>query len=417
MIFFLPFQNHWLVNSETGGFTPMKVAGLTLFVASLLRALSRGFPSVFRSLTAKALLFFAFWTTLSWVFAGHAAKGLESWTTYGVSNVASVLIFLFIVLVFVDSKARLERMIHLCVAAMGLGGMYIIRGYLGGDDRPGWPFQDANYYALYAMAALPIGLAALQTEKRKLYRLAYAGCLGLTLVGVFLSASRAGFIILLLFAFIKTIRGKQINQRIWLVGALGLASLFVAPKAIDRLLNPSDFDKQSNEGHRLLAKAAWQAMLDHPVLGVGPSAAHFKGYLEQTGKMIYGVAHNTFLEIGADSGFPALASYLLILISAWLAMRRRAKEFGKLNEPFLEALAGGLQFSLANAALMGLTITAAYVRFWWFVIILAVLLNDKRFSTVPQSLSAQAVPFGGQSYSMASAPGRAIREIHPGLPQ
>lgn len=389
LIFFLPFQNHQLVNATVGPITILKAVGSFLLVLALVQAASRGFPRIWKSTPAKAILFFTVWTILSWLFAGYALAGLQAWETYGVSNVLSVIIFLLITLVVIESEAKLRQMILVCVASMSLGGIYLIRDFFGGDDRPGWPFQDANYYALYAVTVLPIALAALRTEKRKLYRLGCYTSITLCLIGLLLSASRAGFLVLLMFALIQVVRGKQASQKIWLMAVLLVASLFMAPRAIQRLTNPTKSDLESNFAHKTLAKAAFYAMLEHPFLGVGPSSAYFKGYLEETGAPFYGVPHNTFLEIGATSGVPALATYLFMIGSSLVLLRRRGKEFTRANSPYLEGLARALQFSLINSSLMGLTLSGSYIRFIWFVFILVILLNEKRFDSATQTHSAE----------------------------
>ena len=109
------------------------------------------------------------------------------------------------------------------------------------------------------------------------------------------------------------------------------------------------------------------------------------------------MAHNTYLEIGAESGLPALAAYLLIIFSAWLSLRRSAKEYAALKHAYLESLARSLQFSLVSFCLIGMTVSGSHIRFAWFVFFLAVVLQQKRFlkeEPQPATAPATALPRG-----------------------
>ena len=395
LIFFLPFQNHYLVNVTIGGVTIFKLLGVVLFLFAFGRAAVRGMPNYLGSLPAKALFFFVTWRALSWVFAGQALAGLQDWTSYGVANAVSALLLLFITMVFVDSKDKLRHLLFVVVAGMGLAALYIIRDYLGGDDRPGWPFQDANYYALYAMSALPLALAVLGETKSKLARWGCYACIGLTVVGVILSASRAGFITLFLFGVIQVIRGQSRQQRVAVLAALLLCSFFVAPKAIQRLLNPTINDEESTFAHKAFAKAAFHMMLDHPLLGVGPSSAYFKAYIPTTGNKVSGIAHNTFLELGAESGVPALLAYLCLIGSCFFLLTRKTREFGRRGEIFLKNVSRGLQLGLFNSTLIGLSVSGSNVRFLWLGFTLIILLNQRRLILEPRrEQAAGALPSG-----------------------
>ena len=272
LVLLLPFQEHYLWNSTIGPLTVIKALGLVLLLLAVLRALVHGMPRLWNSLTANALFFFVVWRALSYVFADYALGGESIFTTPGVANATSALMLLFVALVMLDTEEKLRRTMLMCIGSMGIAGLYIIRQYLGGDLRPGWPFGDPNYYALYAMMAVPIAFGVLRTEKRKLYRLGYYGCIALCLTGLLLSGSRSGFVTLILFAVVTAVREKGTRQKVLLAGLVA-ASLLAAPTAILRITNPTNSDLESNYLHVAFAKAAFAMMLNNPMLGVGPSAA------------------------------------------------------------------------------------------------------------------------------------------------
>lgn len=391
-VFLLPFQEHYLWNARIGPLTFLKLFGLGLILLASVRSITRGKPKIWSTLAAKALLAFTFWRILTWILTASSIGGIRALKTGGIANVTSALGLLFIALVLIDSEKKLRQTMLVCVASMAIAGIYIIRQYLGGDARPGWPFGDANYYALYATMTLPIAFVTLSTEKRKLFRLGCVGSIFLCLTGLLLCGSRTGFVVLFLLILVQVVHTKGVAQKAF-VALLFVAFVLAIPTAVQRFLNPTRADEQSNYLHQEFARAAIKMMVDHPLIGVGPSEAFFKTALVTADSSVQGVAHNTYLQLGAESGLPALAAYLLILLASWTALRRASKEFAESKNNYLAELSRALQLSLMSFMLFGMTVSGSQVRFGWFIITMAILLQTKHFLARENSTAPKAVHF------------------------
>src|SRR5207248_8216006 len=77
-------------------------------------------------------------------------------------------------------------------------------------------------------------------------------------------------------------------------------------------------DNGSLEARRELLKESAALALEHPLLGIGPGM--FPVITHQ-----WVVAHNTYTELAAEAGFPALGLFLLALASAYRNLRRVRK--------------------------------------------------------------------------------------------
>jgi len=111
---------------------------------------------------------------------------------------------------------------------------------------------------------------------------------------------------------------------------LVLAVLWLAgPSVRDRFLTISDVEGDMSAQSRFTSwAAAWGIIQDHPLLGVGPGNTLLVSH--EYGADVQGRAiHNVYLEVGADSGLPAMFLYAGLLVCGlwWLHKGwRNAKE-------------------------------------------------------------------------------------------
>lgn len=397
-IFLLPFQDHYLINYEiAGSFTALKLLGGVLLLYALAYSLFRGLPRFWRTAQAKAFLLFAFLVFLSLLFSVGGLFQNRAWHNYeAVSFMVSALTLFFILMTVVDRKERLRRTMLATVASIGVAGVYIIRGWMGGDTEPGWPFGDANYFALYAVSAIPIGLAIAQAETRKLFRWAAYVSVGLCICGLAICRSRAGFIAFAVFALFYVVRQKRLSHSVILVAFL-LASSFMLPSAIERLTNPTKWDKVAVITRQIVWRAAIEMTLDHPLFGVGPGNAWFLAKLPGYAP-VYHIAHNSFLEISAQSGIPALLAYLLLLFFSWRSARQSERDFDARGNSYLANLSQGLQGSFLAFGIAANFISAEFLRFGWFLIFLTILLRDHRFLPETEAEPSQATSGGAKTH-------------------
>jgi len=88
-------------------------------------------------------------------------------------------------------------------------------------------------------------------------------------------------------------------------------------------------------------KGGWAMMLDKPLLGVG--LQNFEVFIRQYNPNVKNlVAHNTFIQIGGEAGFPAMIAYILIILTSFYTLRKLKHRY--VNE--------GLSINLYYYALM-----------------------------------------------------------------
>jgi O-antigen ligase len=114
-------------------------------------------------------------------------------------------------------------------------------------------------------------------------------------------------------------------------------------------------------------------MMDAPVLGVGPQ--RFKDYSQlYSGLDVPYIAHNTYLELGAEAGLPVLVLFLLLLVTCIGTLGRVAKLGGAAETRTLAAWAEGLRTGLIGFAISAAFISAQYEKFFWLAVFLSIVV-------------------------------------------
>jgi O-antigen ligase len=140
---------------------------------------------------------------------------------------------------------------------------------------------------------------------------------------IFLTGSRGGLIGLAVTILLIAMRSRQ--QR--LLGLLLIPAFIIAYQwqagglMKERAETISDYDTETSASSRLEAwSAALNMIVDHPLTGVGLASfgPAFPHYSEEKPRE----AHNTFLQITAESGILAGTMYVLIAVSSIVGLWR-----------------------------------------------------------------------------------------------
>jgi len=248
-----------------------------------------------------------------------------------------VLVIALFTIGMIDSKNRLH--LFLWVVALSLGFFGIKGGawglLTGGriNQGPGGMLKDNNDLCLALNMNIPIlfylGMANKKAMVRRLCWIAMLLC-G---VAVLITGSRGGFLTLAAVTGILVLK-----SRYRVVGAaMGMTLVFLfiifLPKDIrERLETLKDPTKESSAASRLYAwGVAMNMIAENPVLGIGYSnfLGNFRRYesnrVGRPGGGLEGdqhVAHNSYLQVWAESGTPAFLGFLTMIISTILLMRR-----------------------------------------------------------------------------------------------
>jgi O-Antigen ligase len=281
--------------------------------------------------------------------------------------VAWVLTFLLI-----TSFDRLRRVIYIQAASVVV---ICVVSIIKGHNQPrlegviGGIYSNPNDLAFAVVLTLPFALAFMLTAKKGFTKALWLFALLIMLVTIFLTASRAGFIDLVIsgcFAlYYFGIKGKRIGL-ILATGALGTLIMATAGgKLYDRFtaLSGDSSTEQSAygsyENRKYLMVRALEGIENYPILGIGVN--NFMTYSQNWHEV-----HMTYLQVTVEGGIPALILYLWFFGRGFgnLRILRKAKNLDQHTVLFV----GALQSSLIGFVVGALFAPEGYQFFPYFAV-------------------------------------------------
>jgi len=270
-------------------------------------------------------------------------------------------------------------------AAASATGAIVSFAFLGSPRATG-PLEDPNDLAYVITAAVPIVLLAVRKAARPLASLAWGAVLALLLVGALATLSRGGIIATTLVLVWALARGlvpiRFLAAAGALLAALAVPILLLAQDVVQQALDQKTYIAASNVDTRLLRwQAAARMLADNPLLGVGPGG--FRGqYIEYSGfaelTELTPVAHEMYLEVGAELGVVALLLFVGAIVAALVASenavrRRRADGAAERDPRLLAALA--VQGSLLAVCVSSVFLSEQYYMPLWAGLAIAAALD------------------------------------------
>jgi O-antigen ligase len=248
---------------------------------------------------------------------------------------------------------------------------------------------DANFFSGAALLAIPLAYYLVGAKGPRWERIFCLVCLLTTVLALIAGASRGGFYGLCLCVIYIVFNS---NRKLPAFGLLVLLIplLFLMPSSpIKRILSPSYSDITSTENRRVLWRAGFELVKEHPLTGIG--LGKYKETMEQLGVLgTGGMAHNTYLEYAAELGVLGLLLYLGVLISAYRLLGRiRAK--ARDQQDLFYCVSTGMQAGLIGFAGAAFTFSAEYEKPFWILISLSAclpaLLQARVNADLPTSLA------------------------------
>jgi len=281
--------------------------------------------------------------------------------------VAWVLVFLLI-----TNFDRLRRIIFIqAVSLPVVCAISIIKGH----NRPrlegvlGGIYGNPNDLAFAIVLTLPFVLAFMLTSKSGIVKALWGCGMLIMSAALFLTASRAGFINLLISGSVTLyhfgIKGKRLYL-IVAVGFLGVLLMAVAGgKLYDRFvaLSGDSSTEQSAygsyEARKYLMERALKGIEEYPIFGLG--AHNFMSY-----SLIWHEVHMTYLQICVEGGIPVLILYLWFFRCGFknLKILRKTKNL----DPDIVLFVGALHSSLVGFMVGALFGPEAYHFFPYFAV-------------------------------------------------
>lgn len=301
--------------------------------------------------------------------------------------IAWVLIFLLI-----TTFDRLRKIIFIqvfsvvvvCAVALVKGhGLPRLEGALGGI------YDNPNDLAFAIVLSLPFVLAFMITARNAAIKAFWLCGMLVMAVAIFATASRGGFIDLVISLSVALYFFAIKGKRLYLLVATGLIGVVVmgafGGKLYDRfaaLSGDSATDQSaygSYEDRKYLMLRALDAIEHYPILGIG--VRDFPTY-----SLIWHDVHMTYLQICAEGGIAVLIIYLMFFWRAFknLKILRQTKNL----DPGIVLFVGALQSSLVGFVVGALFAPEAYQFFPYF----AVAFTATLLQTVKEQEPGLALP-------------------------
>jgi O-antigen ligase len=376
-----------------------EVFGTFGIVALIAGRLSRGAP------VARMTLDFGSVLALALVMLGTAPFSIWPGGAVGVVTdlFSKVVVVYALILNTLTTRARFEQFVNVVVLSCSYVAVRAVIDYglgvnLVEESRvqgAGGLFGNPNDMALNMVAFLPLAIMVMLGRARPLLRGASAiGTVALVAAIIF-SKSRGGTLglVAMIAVLLYQIRRVRPSVAVAVIVAC-LVTIPLLPESfthrMSSILNPEEDITGSREARKRLLREAYQAYLDHPVVGLG--AGQFHNYNPKEREEIWHEAHNAWLQVASELGTVGLLVFAVIVGSGfaaglqairtlrrWRARRpRRSREPAELlaRRERLQLYASAVLASLTGWVVAAMFASVAYYWTLYLVLGLAITLRD-----------------------------------------
>ena len=265
-----------------------------------------------------------------------------------------IFVFYFIGLVCIDDRKKLKIFAHI----LPLSALYLIywanMQYLSGNffGRLSGPYditgagiyKDQNNFAMLFVVAIPFFFYLGWYYKRFLWRWGVWFVIPFSWHAIFLTASRGGLVGAAFVSLMAAFRSPKKIIGILLIPAFLVAYVWQGGSVLkQRTRTITAYKKESSARARLEAwDAGLRMLMAHPFTGVG--IASFGQAFPYFSDKKPRVAHNTFIQIAAESGIFAGLSYILFLFYCVWGLFKSRNKF----------VVGSFEYYLCDAVLVSL---------------------------------------------------------------
>ena len=376
-----------------------EVFGTFGIVALIAGRLSRGAPVVKITLDLGSVL------ALALVMLGTAPFSIWPGGAVGVVTelFSKVVVVYALILNTLTTRARFEQFVNVVVltcsyvavrAVIDYGlGIHLVEG--SRVQGAGGLFGNPNDMALNMVAFLPLAIIVMLGRGRPLLR----GAAGLGTVAlaaaIIFSKSRGGTLGLVAMIAVLLYQIRRVRPSVAV--AVIVACLMTIPLLpasftyrMSSILNPEEDITGSREARKRLLREAYQAYLDHPVVGLG--AGQFLNYNPADRQEVWHQAHNAWLQVASELGTVGLLVFAVIVGSGFAAglqavrtlQRWRARRARRSREPAellvrrerLHLYASAVLASLTGWVVAAMFASVAYYWTLYLVLGLAITLRD-----------------------------------------
>jgi O-antigen ligase len=339
------------------------------------------------------------------LFSMYSKALLIFWLLANVVTSSRRLRFLIMVLVVCSVPLAVTAVKNFATGTFvseGSATVHRIIGYDAGLTR------NPNDLALTLNLIIPLGIGLFLTSRKTSVRVLCLLILGIDVLGVILTFSRAGFLGLAtigIMYFVKLVR-RPGPDRSWAIVILLLVilSLPLLPSSyVDRIATVTDIkaDPTGSAQERWRDTfAAIRFVMAHPISGAGIGMDMLA--LNQMRGQLWKQVHNVYLQYAVDLGIPGLLLFLLLFVGVYRAARssgQRAASMPAIGDLFL--LAEGVQVSLTVFAVEAFFHPVAYQFYFYYIAGLA--LGTRSATDASQNVDESLCPTDGESGVLTAA--------------
>lgn len=294
------------------------------------------------------------------VFLASYAFSLDHRASAGALSDPFNLLVAPLALVFVRHDRAARRVVDAIAVMAGLSGLYGLGQYLDGFDRLSHRIHASfSHYMTFSGVLLvadmlllaQVAAGRLEWRWRDAWRWVALAAVNAALVGTFTRSAWVGLVVAgTLLVLLRSPR--------WLCAYPVAALLFVlvAPRPIlGRVGSIADPRDPSNWDRLCMARSGLAMIEDRPVVGLGPNMARrlYPEYrLPSALRREVPHLHDSFLQLAAERGLPALAAYLALTVAslgtAWRRWRREGGFAGARADLLSGAMVALVAFNVAG---------------------------------------------------------------------
>lgn len=340
---------------------------------------------------STAMLLFGIWVTLSCVFAIDSDVAYQPCIEY-----LKIFVMFFIAIRILNEFSQVKALYLIAVISLGyiayeMNFLYFVNGCMD-IYHNGYGGLDNNGAGLMIAMGIPMAYFLWQGYTRW-WRWVFLAIVPPMLHAVLMSYSRGAMLSLLVATPLFVMRSTKQNRKSMIAVLVGVWFMlpFLAGKEIQqRFFTVEQYEQDESAQSRFESwKAALKIAEDYPIFGAGVRNANLLS--QQYGADSEGrTIHSVYLQIAADSGFPALGFYLATFFIAWRTLRRFQKQYRKSisnDNPLAYNLACGLEAAIVVFCFGGIFLSLETFELPYLVILLALQL--------PVSVPSEEVSFNG----------------------
>jgi len=381
---------------------PNLVIVLVTLIAFVISSERKSWPG---GTVAATFLAFIGWTTLTAVMSPDREASLLFYNDF----VVKMALHMVILLIVINTPHRMVSLVWTYGLSLGyhavkIGLVTVYSGFVIGRYTGFGPadtmIDDRNHFAIAMLMLAPLLFFLWKHADHRIMRTAAMIGMAMCFLAVIGSFSRGGMITMVVMGFFLWTKTNSKIVSGTLMGVLALlAVMFSPPEYKDRIATTfAQFsekesayadDTKLDESFCLRVanwQLGWDMTLDSPVFGHGLRSIQNKeiatDFLNErhvcsdSPKYKVRAAHNIYVEVLTDSGFPGLFLFLAVLVGSWFSCGRIARMArGRADLLWAHDLALMMQVSLTAYAIGGILLSLAYYDGYFIIVCMIVALR------------------------------------------